>query len=175
MARERDEGYTDEPRRRRRDEDEDEGYTDAPPPRRRRDEDEEGDAPDIRRGGPRMSATALRTVAWSQKIIIFCILGELGTIPVRLVLSQMPPEMQLLGALLLLAYYLVVGITATVFVFRMALAVYSTGTGVLLGILTLIPCIGLIVLLVINGKATTILKNNGVRVGFLGANMADLP
>jgi hypothetical protein len=47
--------------------------------------------------------------------------------------------------------------------------------GVVLGILTLIPCVGLIVLLIINSKATGILKKNGVRVGLLGAKMSDLP
>lgn len=43
-----------------------------------------------------------------------------------------------------------------------------------MAILTLIPCIGLIVLLIINGKATSILKQNDVRVGLIGANMSDL-
>jgi len=47
-------------------------------------------------------------------------------------------------------------------------------TRVLLGILTLIPCIGLIVLLVVNGKATGILKQNGIKVGLLGANLSQI-
>jgi hypothetical protein len=45
--------------------------------------------------------------------------------------------------------------------------------GVLLGILTLIPLIGLIVLLVINGKATKVLRANGHRVGLLGASLSE--
>jgi len=34
----------------------------------------------------------------------------------------------------------------------------------------IVPCISLIVLLVINQKATSYLQQNGVRVGFFGAN-----
>jgi hypothetical protein len=41
-------------------------------------------------------------------------------------------------------------------------------------ILTIIPLVGLIVLLVINSKATSALRASGVRVGFLGANLSDL-
>lgn len=48
------------------------------------------------------------------------------------------------------------------------------GLGIVLGILTLIPCIGLIVLLVINGKATGVLRENGIGVGLLGANLSKL-
>ena len=46
--------------------------------------------------------------------------------------------------------------------------------GIVCGLLALIPCIGLITLLIINSKATSILRRNGIRVGFLGANLADL-
>jgi hypothetical protein len=37
-----------------------------------------------------------------------------------------------------------VGITGTVFVFLLSIQVYSTGLGVSLGILTLLPCVGLL-------------------------------
>ncbi|HZZ81823.1 MAG TPA: hypothetical protein VFE62_25205 [Gemmataceae bacterium] len=38
--------------------------------------------------------------------------------------------------------------------------------------LTLIPCVGLIVLLVINGAATSTLRQYGYHVGFLGADLS---
>ena len=41
-------------------------------------------------------------------------------------------------------------------------------------ILTIIPLVGLIILLVINSKATSALRAAGVRVGLLGANLNDL-
>jgi hypothetical protein len=49
----------------------------------------------------------------------------------------------------------------------------STGVGILLALLALIPCVGLIGLLIINGKATSVLKDYGIRVGLLGAKMSD--
>jgi hypothetical protein len=185
----------DEPRRRRRDEDE-EGYAEAPRARRRQDDDDYDDEPRPRRrqreddddhddrprrrrriddGAPRMSREDLRTVARSQRAICLCILGYLATIPLRFAINALPDQqMQLVLALCLLLFYVAVAITATVFVFMMALKVYSTGVGITLGILTMFPCIGLIVLLIINAKATGILRQYGVRVGLLGANMSDL-
>lgn len=54
-------------------------------------------------------------------------------------------------------------------VFRLSAKVYpSTAVGLLLGGLVLIPCLGLVMLLCINGKATRLLRQNGIRVGFLG-------
>jgi hypothetical protein len=46
--------------------------------------------------------------------------------------------------------------------------------GIACGLLALIPCIGLLTLLIINSKATGILRQNGIRVGFLGADLAQL-
>lgn len=39
---------------------------------------------------------------------------------------------------------------------------------------TMIPLVGLIVLLIMNSKATSTLQSAGVRVGLMGANMKDL-
>jgi len=66
-------------------------------------------------------------------------------------------------------------ILAAVFVFLLAVSVYSTGTGIASGAVILIPWVGLIVLLVINLKATRILRAHGVSVGLLGADPSQLP
>ena len=39
----------------------------------------------------------------------------------------------------------------------------------------IIPCINLIILLVVNQQATNLLKRNGIKVGLMGASVADLP
>jgi hypothetical protein len=161
-----DERDEERPRRRRRDDDDEDD--DRPRRKRRRDEDDEDDDYDDERGGrKRLSRDKLRSIAGYQKGIIFCILGYLA---LYAAVFAVPPDLKLWVALAIIP----VGIAATVFVFLLATTVYSTGTGVLYAILTLIPCIGLIMLLVINGKATTILKENGIRVGLLGANSSDL-
>jgi hypothetical protein len=109
----------------------------------------------------------LRSVAKSQKGILVCILIYIIAVVVRFFL---PEDL----ALILALGVLVVGIVAMVFVFQLAIKVYGTGAGILLGILTLIPIIGLLVLLIINGKATRILKANGIKVGLLGANVEEI-
>lgn len=166
MPRDEEDDFEDRPRR-RRDEDEDE----RPRRRRRRDDDDEDEDYDGynrgRRRKGRLSREALRAIAANQKVIIFCILIYLCLIPVQFMI---PENLRILIALA----YLPVAIIATVFVFLLATKVYSTVTGVLLAILTFIPCIGLIMLLIINGKATGILQAHGIHVGLLGARSSDI-
>jgi hypothetical protein len=80
----------------------------------------------------------------------------------------LPPELRLVVALGVMG----AGLVGAVFTFMLAIKVYGTGLGILFGILTLIPCVGLLVLLAINAKATTVLKDNGIKVGLLGADMS---
>ena len=109
----------------------------------------------------------LRSVAKYQKGIIVCILINLVNIICKAVV---PAEIAFIIAL----SFLVVGLVGTVFVVLLAIKVYPTAVGVLLGIMTLIPCIGLLSLLVVNAKATSILKQNGIKVGLLGANLSEI-
>ena len=64
-------------------------------------------------------------------------------------------------------------LVAMVFAFALSLKVYSTTTGILLAMLTLVPCLGLFVLLVVNGRATAVLRQNGHKVGLLGAHLSE--
>ena len=109
----------------------------------------------------------LKAVARYQKGILVCILIYLIAMIGQFAI---PADFRPLIGLGIL----VVGLVGTVFVFLLAIKVYSTGVGVLLGILALIPCIGLIALLVVNGKATGILKQNGINVGLLGADVSQI-
>jgi len=106
-------------------------------------------------------------VAASQRGVLVCILIYLVCVLFSLV---SPPEIGIVIAVIAI----VNAIAGLVFVFRLAIQVYSTSTGVVLGLLTLVPFVGLIVLLVVNGKATNILKENGIKVGLLGANPSQI-
>jgi DNA-directed RNA polymerase subunit RPC12/RpoP len=68
---------------------------------------------------------------------------------------------------------LLVALIGTVFTFMLAIKVYSVGLGVFLGILTLVPFVSLIVLLVVSGKATKILRESGHDVGLMGAKLSE--
>ena len=109
----------------------------------------------------------LRSVAKYQKGILVCILIYVIAMIGRF---AVPEEARTIIGLGVLG----VGLVGTVFVFLLAIKVYNIWVGVLLGILALVPCIGLLVLLVVNGKATSVLKQNGIKVGLLGANLSQI-
>ena len=105
----------------------------------------------------------LREVARRQRMIMLCILAYIILVVCQFVV---PGPVRLILALLAFG----VSVTAAVFVFLLAIKLYGTGAGIVLGILTLIPLIGLIVLLIVNGKATKILREHNISVGLLGAD-----
>jgi hypothetical protein len=110
----------------------------------------------------------LKEIASQQRAIMLCILAYIVAVICQFALPQ---NLRLFVGLAVMA----VGVIAAVFIFMLAIKLYGTGVGILLGILTLIPCIGLIVLLIVNGKATNILRENGVKVGLLGADPKQVP
>jgi hypothetical protein len=117
----------------------------------------------------------VRAVAVYQKGVLVCILVYLLGIVGRVmaVFAASTPSASFGAALLFGLVVLAAGLGGLVFVFLLSTKVYGVAIGVLLGLLTFLPCIGLLVLLIINGKATTILRNNGHRVGLLGASLSD--
>jgi hypothetical protein len=114
-----------------------------------------------------MTREDVKSVATYQKVILLCILALLLA---YVVMVAVPVELKPLFALPLFG----IKCAATVFVFLLALKLYSTALGIVFGILTLLPCVGLIVLLIINAKATATLRANGIKVGLLGARWSDL-
>lgn len=68
---------------------------------------------------------------------------------------------------------LVAVIFGAVCVLLMSMKVYHPVVGVFMAVLAIIPILGLLVLVSMNGRANKILKDNGLRVGLLGANLAE--
>jgi hypothetical protein len=109
----------------------------------------------------------LRSVARFQKGILVCILLQIILFIAQLIA---PPEIKWLFALA----YLPVALAGTVFAVLLALKVYNAVLGVLFGLATLLPCIGLIALLAINQRATGVLTQNGIKVGLMGASLSQV-
>lgn len=106
----------------------------------------------------------LRSIATEQRRVILCILVYMFAFIGQFFL---PIELaQIVGPLALLF----VGIVGAVFVFRLAIKLYGIVVGVLVGVLTLVPFLGFLLLLLVNQRATSKLQLAGVKVGFLGAN-----
>jgi len=105
----------------------------------------------------------LRSVATYQKGILICILIYIaGIIGIPVIGPFAAPVVG------------VASLVGAVFVFLLAFRIFGGFVGFVLGVLTLIPCIGLIALLVVNGKATSVLRQHGIKVGLLGANLSNV-
>lgn len=109
----------------------------------------------------------LRSVAVYQKGILICILIYLVAVFGQFAVHPSVRGFVAIGVM-------AIGLTAAVFTFLLAMKTHGTVSGILLGILCLIPCVGLIVLLIINSKATNVLKQNGIKVGLLGADISSI-
>jgi hypothetical protein len=116
-----------------------------------------------------MPQVDLRKIAFQQKAIMYCILAYIAVGVLRFVL---PPGLQLM---VLVPLGLAAVITAAVFVFMLAISLHNIAAGITLGILTLIPLVGLVVLLIINSTATKLLQSHGIKVGLMGADLNQIP
>ncbi len=118
---------------------------------------------------------AVRAVAVYQKGIIVAMLVYLGCGGLTFGLNAASialPSFYPGVILTVLAIDVLVGI---VFVFLLSMKVYHPVLGVFLAIFTAIPFLGLLILLMVSGKATATLRANGCPVGFLGANLNKIP
>jgi hypothetical protein len=115
----------------------------------------------------------LRRVAVYQRNLNLCILVNVVAYGLLIYLGVEGGPLLLRGLLAL--FVMGVEITAAVFVFMLALQLYSIAGGIVLGILSLIPFIGLLFLLPVNSRATHVLRRNNIRVGLLGANPSQVP
>lgn len=104
-------------------------------------------------------------VAQYQKGVLVCLLVN--------ILAYVGALLGPLGLRTLCAWVLIVGsLAACVFAFMLAIKVSNVIVGILMGLLTLIPFVNLFVLLIINQRATRVLMRNGIKVGFMGANLS---
>jgi hypothetical protein len=111
----------------------------------------------------------LKQLAQSQRGLNLAVLGQVIAYGLVVVArTSHIPMLALVGVLALL----VSGIAGIVFVVLTAMRLYSTSAAIGLAVVMLIPCVGLLLLLSINSAATKRLKDNGIKVGLLGANMS---
>lgn len=113
----------------------------------------------------------LRRIASAQRGVNFAVLAYLVMIAANITLSSMAGDAAWAGAvfgvsaLAVLAY-------AAVAVYRLASIFRGRIVAVIYVLGMLVPLLGLILLFSISSKASTILQEHGVKVGFLGANPA---
>ena len=109
-----------------------------------------------------LSREEIRAIAGRQKMLCVCLVAYIAAFILLLV---SPGGLTTVFRLIASA----ASVAGMVFVFLLATKLYGTGLGIVLGILTLSPLVGLIILLVVNGKATGVLRKHGIKVGLMGA------
>jgi hypothetical protein len=108
----------------------------------------------------------LRRVARYQKWVLYALLANI----IYNIVAYATQGQGLLVSLAVLVGAIAVIAFAMTAVFLLANELYSPAIGIVCAIVMIIPCISLITLLVINGKATEYLQQNGIKVGFMGVN-----
>ncbi len=123
----------------------------------------------------------LKAIADAQRLAIFALLAGIVAIPAAAALA-IPFTADRGGAEMILPFLvlvIVLGVRAwmAVAVFRLARALGSgIGGGILWAIGTFMPnLIGVIVLVAVSWRATSRLKKAGLKVGLLGAKLAEQP
>ena len=109
----------------------------------------------------------LKRIASYQRGVISCILVQ---ILAYMAYGSLKANLALAGVASLVVIIAVV--SGVVYAVLLATRVYSTGAGIAMGLLALVPCLGLVMLLIINQAATRKLTENGIKVGFFGASMS---
>jgi hypothetical protein len=108
----------------------------------------------------------LRRVARYQQWVIYTLLVNI----VLYIVALSTRQAGLLANLAVLVVALGIVVFGVISISLLASELFNTGIGVLCGVLVIVPCISLITLLVVNGKATSFLQKHGIKVGFMGAN-----
>lgn len=73
-------------------------------------------------------------------------------------------------AMAVVALSLAVVAFAIISVFLLAKEVINVGVAVLCALMMIVPCVSLLVLLIVNQKATSYLQQHGIKVGFFGVD-----
>jgi predicted RNA-binding Zn-ribbon protein involved in translation (DUF1610 family) len=119
----------------------------------------------------------MQSVASAQRNLLICIFLQIVTYLTLLALGQAvqgkPPDPALSIFILIdAAVLLAAGVGGIIYVFILSSRIYNTGLGILLALLSIVPCLGLLILVMVNQRATTLLRENGYEVGLLGAKIS---
>jgi hypothetical protein len=124
--------------------------------------------------GPDRTIRELFAIARCQRVILYCVLFNIGLTIVSYATKPLEDNLPPIAQISLGLGWLALATVQIVFVFLLATKVYGTGTGIAMAVFVIVPCVGLLLLLLINGKATSILREYGVHVGLMGARQKDL-
>jgi len=122
--------------------------------------------PQLEYFAPSAGSRRLHDIARYQRNINACVVGAIAVSPLLAEVNHESPMLNWVAIVVVMSTI----VTAALCLFRLAMALYDNkGTGITLGILALIPIFGLLILVIVMGKATRVLRSNGIPVGLMGA------
>ncbi|MBN9122447.1 MAG: hypothetical protein J0I06_25440 [Planctomycetes bacterium] len=117
------------------------------------------------------SPDELKRIVRYQRWLVAVVLAQLvlwaGYVGLLVVSGPRRPDMDFPAALTL-----VLGAVGGIFVFLTSWELRGAFAAVVFGLATVVPCMGLLILALVYGYATTELRKNGVKVGLFGASLA---
>ena len=118
-------------------------------------------------GEKRVGYDQLKRIAHSQKAIVICVGFVLGAMVGELVVPSSWQGILRFG----LGISLLLG---TICLMVQGVRLYGVALGLILAVFALSPYTVLVVLLLLHFKANRVLKQHGIKVGWLGANLCQL-
>lgn len=129
---------------------------------------------------PTVSADIRYIALWQKKFVLYVLLGLLGqaalVLMVFAVAKHVPVILPIVTGFGIISW-LLLAIPILIAAFRLCSRLYGTAIACLVLLLCLFALfpLGLIALVIANSKATRILRESGINVGFFGANFSQLP
>jgi hypothetical protein len=128
---------------------------------------------DSDRPGAERSLDSLRRIARYQRWLIAVVLAQLalwgGYIAILVLSGPRRPHMDFPVILTF-----ILGGVGGIFVFLLSWELRGAFAALIFGLATFVPCMGLLILTLVNGYATNELRKNGVKVGVFGASLANI-
>lgn len=129
---------------------------------------------DFDRPGVERSADSLRRIVRYQRWLIAVVLAQLVLWGGYVALGLLRGD-EFAGVLRFpVVLTFILGGVGGIFVFLLSMELRGPFAAVVFGLATFVPCMGLLILLLVNGYATNELTKNDVKVGLFGASLADV-
>ena len=111
----------------------------------------------------------LKKIAIYQKCVIGCILVYFALVVLVPLMAQVDGIINTIFG----TAFVIVNFGSTIFAVLLAIRIYSFFPGIVIGLLTLVPCLSWLVLLTISGRATLTLREHGYRIGLFGVDLSE--
>ena len=122
-----------------------------------------------------MNKETVHKIAIAQKVVCAFIFLYLLLIPAGIFMPALASAIGEKATNIIAApfvFIFLIGLLVTwFFLIRMSFLLYGLEVSIIVGILMIVPMIGLIVLLILNSRANSAIKRNGYNTGLLGADL----